>query len=223
MRARRGVIMANTGKQAGAVRNIRVPSWIHDKENQRKWNGRFIEILKKYYLNSDPAISAILANERLSQVCATKIRSYVDKEVTKWWYALSKARGAKYKEKLKTAIGGLHAANDLCVIRGKQELASSLVILADEFSRELGRCKQAFATKRHGRDRDHSFLFECQSLLRKKLGRSISYVILANLVNAGYEAEGSALKEPITEDQIRKNLTNFKRNTPHWRLYGFMK
>jgi hypothetical protein len=215
--------MAKTGKQARAVRGTRMPGWIRDKENQRKWNGRFIEILKQYYLNSDPTISAILANERLSQDCATKIRSYVDKGVTNWWYGLSKARGAKYKEKLKTAIGGLRAANDLCVIRGKHELASSLGMLADEFSQELGRCKQAFATKRHGRDRDHSFLLECQSFLRKKLERSVSYVSLANLVNAGYEAEGSPPKEPRTEDQIRKNLTNFKRNNPHWRLYGSVK
>lgn len=200
-----------------------MPGWIRDKENQRKWNGRFIEILKEYYLNSDPAISSMLADERLSQVCATKIRGYVDKGVTNWWYGRSKAWGARYKEKLKTAIGGLRAANDLYLFRGKHELASSLGVLADEFSQELGRCKQAFATKRHGRDRDHSFLLECQSFLRQKLERSVSYVTLANLVNAGYEADGSPPKEPITEDQIRKNLTNFKRNNPHWRLYGSVK
>jgi hypothetical protein len=205
--------MAKTRKQAGAVKGTRMPGWIRNKENQRKWNGRFIEILKQYYLNSDPTISAILANGRLSQDCATRIRGYVDKGVTNWWYAQSKARGAKYKEKLKTAIGGLRVANDLCLFRGKHELASSLGVLGDEFSQELGRCKQAFATKRHGRDRDHSFLLECQSFLRKELGRSVSYVTLANLVNAGYEAEGSPPKEPTTEDQIRKNLTNFRRNT----------
>src|SRR5437899_1538914 len=139
MKGIRGVIMAKTRKRAGTVRGTQMPNWIRDKENQRKWNGRFIELLKKYYLNSDPAISAMLANERLSQVCATKIRSYVDKSVTNWWYAQSKARGAKYKETLKTAIDGLRAANDLCLFRGKQELASSLEKLAGEFSLELGR------------------------------------------------------------------------------------
>jgi hypothetical protein len=224
VRARCGGIMAKTGKQARAVRGTRMPGWIRDKENQRKWNGRFVEILKKYYLNSDSTISAILVNERLSQVCATKIRSYVDKGVTEWWYRQSKARGTRYKATLKTAIGGLRAANDLCLMRGKHELASSLGMLADEFSLEVGRCKAAFATKQHGRDRDHSFLLECQSFLRKELGRSVSYVTLTNLVNAGYEAEGSPpKKEPITEDQIRKNLAHFRRNNPHWRLYSSMK
>ena len=200
-----------------------MPNWIPDKENQREWNGQFIGILKKDYMDSDTAISAILGDERLSQICATKIRSYVDKGVTIWWYQQSKARGAKYKEQLKIAIGGLRAAIVLCVIRGNQESASSLGMLADEFSRELGRCRQAFATKRHGRDRDHSFLFECHSFLRRELSQPVTYVTLANLVNAGYEAEGNPLKEPITEEQIRKNLANFKRNNPLWRLYDSMK
>jgi hypothetical protein len=215
--------MVKTRKPAGAVKGTRKPAWIRDKENQRKWNGRFIKILKRDYLNSDSTISGILGDESLSQLCATKIRSYVDKGVTNWWYAQSKARGAAYRETLKTAIGGLRAANDLCVLRGKQEFASSLGTLADEFSLELGRCKLAFATKRHGRDRDHSFLLECQSFLLKRLGRSVSYVTLANLVNAGYEVEGAPANEPISEDQIRKNLANFKRNNPLWRLYGSVK
>ena len=114
MRDVRGVIMAKTRKHAGAAKGTRMPGWIRDKENQRKWNGRFIELLKKYYLNSDPAISAMLANERLSQVCATKIRSYVDKGVTNWWYGQNKAKGAKYKKTLKTAISG---SNDFETLR----------------------------------------------------------------------------------------------------------
>jgi hypothetical protein len=201
------------------VGGARKPRWISDKENQRKWNGLFIKILKRDYLHSDSAISAILGNNRVSQICATKIRSYVDKDATNWWYEQSKARGAQNKKQLEIAIGGLRAAIVLCVNRGDQESASSLEMLADQFSRALGRCKQAFATKRHGRDRDHSFLLECHSFLQKELGRRVTYVTLANLVNAGYEAEGSPLKEPLIEEQIRKNLTNFKRNNPRWRLY----
>lgn len=128
---------------------------------KKKWHNQFTIILKRDYFNLDSAAAAILGNERLSQVCAKKIRSYVDKGFTIWWYQQSKARGAKFKEELKIAIGGLRAARVLCMIRGNQELVPSLAMLADEFSRALGRCKQAFATKRHGRDRDHSFLFEC--------------------------------------------------------------
>jgi hypothetical protein len=214
--------MTKTRRRTGPVRGAQVPGWITDTENQRKWNGEFIRIIKRDYLNSGAAISAILANERLSQICATKIRSYVDKDVTIWWYEQSKARGAKYKEQLKIAIGGLRAASVLCVIRGNQESASSLRMLADEFSLELGRCKQAFATKRHGRDQDHSFLFEFHSFLQRELGQPVTYVSLANLVNAGYEMEGD-LKEPVTEEQIRKNLANFKRNNPQSYLYSSKK
>ena len=215
--------MTKTKRRTGTISGARMPSWIIDKEDQRKWNGQFIRILKKDYLNSDSAISSILSNERLSQICATKVRSYVDKNVTICWYKQSKARGAKYKEQLKIAIGGLRAAIALCAIRGNQESASSLGMLADEFSRALGRYKQAFATKRHGRDRDHSFLFECRSILQKELRQPVTYVTLANLVNAGYEADESPLKEPVSEEQIRKNLANFKRNNPLWHLYGSTK
>lgn len=200
-----------------------MPNWIRDKENQAKWDSRFISILKRDYLNSDSAVAAILASERLSQTCATKIRSYVDKNVTIWWYARSKARGAKYKKQLEIAIDGLRAAIVLCLFRGNRESASSLEMLANEFLLELGRCKQAFATKRHGRDRDHSFLLECHSFLQRELGRRVTYATLANLVNAGFEADGNPLREPVSEEQIRKAEVNFKRNNPLWRLYGSTK
>ena len=176
-------------------------------------------MLRRDYASSDPTISAILGDKHLSEFGATKIRSYVDKDVTIWWYAQSKARGAKFKETLKLAIGGLRAAIVLCTIRGDQAPVSSLGKLAEEFSLQLGQCKRAFATKPHGRDRDHSFLLECQAYLKKKLGRRVTYATLTNLLNAGYEADGSSLKEPVTEEQIRKNLANFKRNNPLWRLY----
>ena len=46
-------------KKEGTVRSAQKPSWIPDKENQRKWNGQFIGILKRDYANSDAIISAI--------------------------------------------------------------------------------------------------------------------------------------------------------------------
>jgi len=212
--------MTKARRRTKSVRGARMPSWKTDKENQRTWNGQFIRILKRDYLNSDSAISAILGNGELSGMCATKIRSYVDKGITKWWYGQSKARGAKYKEKLEIAISGLRAAKDLCQFRDNQELASSLGMLADDFSQILGRCKKAFATKPHGRDRDHSFLLECQSFLQAKLGRRVTYATLASLVNAGFESDGNPLTKPMTEEHVRKNLTNFKRNNPLARLYS---
>jgi hypothetical protein len=108
-------------------------------------------------------------------------------------------------------------AVDLRTSRGDQESVSQLVTLRDEFSRELGLCKQAFSTKRHGRDQAHSILFECRSFLESKLGRSITNATLANLLNAGSEANGNSPDETTTEEQVRKNLTRFKRNNPAWR------
>ena len=220
---RRGQIMTKNKRRTGSRKGVRIPSWIADTQNQKQWNDRFLAVLKRDYARSDSTISAILGDKRVSEFCATKIRSYVDKDVTIWWYAESKARGTKFKEKLKLAIGGLRAAIVLCTIRGDKKSVSSLGKLAEKFSLHLGRCKRAFATKPHGRDRDHSFLLECQAYLQKKLGRRVTYATLANLVNAGYEADGNPLKKPITEEHIRKNLANFRRNNPLWRLYGSMK
>ena len=139
MRKRGRRIMTKTKRRTGTISRARMPSWNNDKENQRKWNGQFIGILRQSYLDSDSAISALLGNERLSQICATKIRSYVDKSATNWWYGQSKARGVKHRKQLETAVGGLREAIVLCVNRGHQESASSLGMLADKFSRALGR------------------------------------------------------------------------------------
>ena len=196
-----------------------VPAWSQDTANQARWNEQFIAILKRDYGNSDAAISAILRDALLSQHCATKIRDYVDKDVSACLYEQRKARGAKLKKQLQTAVEGLRAAVDLCADLGKQESVEHHGKLVDEISQALGRCEQAFATKQHGRDRDHGILLECHSFLEKKLGQPLTFVTLANLVNAGFEADGNPPEEPITEEQIRKNLANFKCNNPLWHLY----
>src|SRR5271169_94040 len=99
MRVRLGGIMTKTMRRAGTRRGAQMPSWRTDQSDQKKWNGQFIRIIKRDYLNLDSVISAILGNERLSKMCATKIRSYVDKGVTNYWYEQSKARGAKHKRR----------------------------------------------------------------------------------------------------------------------------
>ena len=215
--------MIKPGRRTGDVKGARAPAWIRDVADQSRWNGQFIGILKSEYVKYDAAISTILRDEQLALRCATKIRSYVDKDVSAWLYEQSKARGAKLKKQLEIAVGGLRAAIGLCMDGGKKELLLPLDMLADEFSQQLGHCKQAFTTKRHGRDRDHAILHECRSFLQEKLGQPVTYVTLANLVNAGYESDGDPLKEPVDEEQIRKNLANFKRNNPLWHLYGSMR
>jgi len=183
------------------------------------WNDKFIEILKEKCAKLDAAIATILKDQRVSQLCATKIRSYVDKDVSAWLYAQRKDRGAKRKKQLQTAVEGLRAASDLCTELGKRESAEHLGKLVDEFSQALARCEQAFATKRHGRDRDHAILLECHSFLQAALKQPLTFATLANLVNAGYEADGNVLQEPVDEEQIRKNLASFKQNNPLGHLY----
>lgn len=211
--------MATCRSRSGAVQRPRKPTWMSDKGNQEKWIAKFIGILARDYANSDAVISAILSDHWLRKLCATRIRFYVDEGFTRWSNAQTKARGAEHKEQLHIAVAGLHAAIGLLKNRGNQQSALNLGELADEFSRELRGCKQAFGTKRHGRDRDHSILYECHSFLESELKKSITNRTLTDLVNAGYEADGTALKDPVAEEQIRKNLANFKRNNPLWRNY----
>jgi hypothetical protein len=204
-------------KKEGTVRSAQKPSWIADKDNQRKWNGQFIRILRRDYANSDATISAILRNKPLSEHCATRVRSYVDKRVAHYLNKQTRGRGIKHKKQLESASAGLGAASCLLINRGNHGLARSLGAIADEFSKELGRCKQAFGTKRRGRDRDHSILYECNSFLESKLRRPVTNKTLAHLVTAGLEADGNHLKEFVTEEEIRKNLAHFKAKNPLWR------
>lgn len=215
---RRG-IMAKIRKSNGAVREARKPTWIGDKENQRTWNEKFISILRRDYANLDPAIHAILSDARRSDLCATMIRSYVDKGCTNWWYRESKSRGALYRRRLEQASDGLNLAAGLYLDRGDQATAQDLDTRARELLQVRDSCKKAFATKPHGRDRDHSFLLTCHSFLQTELRHSVTYATVAHLVNAGHEVEGNLPKELASEEQVRKNLTNFKRNVPYWHLY----
>src|SRR5271154_2325066 len=121
MKVRYGGTMTKAGRRTRAVRGARMPSWISDKENQTKWNGIFVDILKRDYRNADAAISAILSDGRLSQLSATKIRSYVDKDVTICLNEQRKVRGAKHKRQLEIDIAGIKAAINSCTRRGNQE------------------------------------------------------------------------------------------------------
>jgi hypothetical protein len=209
--------MSKPRKRIGTSNGARKPSWISDTENQRKWNERFRAILKRDYENSDDAIRAILSDVYFCDLCATKIRSYVDKAISAWLNMQKKNRGAKIKRQLELAIAGLQAAKEICEQQGNQPVALNLGILAKEFSQALARCKLAFAVKRRGRDRDHSILDECRGFIQKTLAHSVTNKTLANLVNAGYETDDNLPTEPVTEEQIRKNLANFTRNNPFWR------
>ena len=203
-------------RQGGAVKTADLPDWIKDPADQKEWNGRFVKILRRADKNLDSTISAILDNEKLAQMCATKIRSYVDTEVTGWLYAKRKARGAEHKKKLETALPGLNAAASIYAARGNDVVVTHLTSLATELSEQLERCKIAFSTKRLGRDRAHSTLINCRLYLESELKHAVTNATLASLVSAGLEANGDA-KHLVTEENIRKNLSSFRRNNPWWR------
>lgn len=209
--------MVKARKRNGILRGGKKPSWISDTEDQRKWMDRFKAILKRDYENLDPTILAILSDVRLCDLCATKIRGYVDKAVSVWSNAQKKIRGAKRKKQLETAIIGLRAAIEVFEEQGNRAVAFNLGMLTTELADALGRCKLAYGVKRRGRDRDHSSLDECRGFLERSLGHSVTMKTLANLVNAGFETDENPPEEPITEEQIRKNLAKFKRNNPFWR------
>src|ERR1700690_1033094 len=139
--------MTNTESQTTAIEAARMPDWVKDKPNQEEWNGRFIRILKSIYVDLDFTISAILDNDDLAQTCGMKIRSYVNKDFTIYLYQRRKAREAKRKKQLETAIAGMNAAIDLYTEQHNQAVATYLGALAIELSGARGRCKQAYATK----------------------------------------------------------------------------
>jgi hypothetical protein len=178
------------------------------------WDERFIDVLKRDYQNLDGAIAAILKNEPLVRMCAVKMSTYIDKDVSNRLYKERKARGAKHKKSLEIAIAGLKEAISLYRERGRQKEAVYLGCLAAELSGELGRSKEAFGTKRHGRDRSHLILYDCKLFLESVLGHRITYSTLANLVNASFEADGKAPEDPVTEEQLRKNLETFQDRNP---------
>jgi hypothetical protein len=179
-----------------------------------RWDDQFIAILKRDYSSLDRIIAAILKNEPLVRMCAVKISTYVDKDVSDWLYKTRKIRGAKHKKRLEVAIVGINEAIDLYRERGRQAEAVYLSTLALELSVQLGMSKEAYGTKRHGRDRSHLILYDCKVFLESAVGHRITYSTLANLVNAGFEADGKPPKDPVTEEHLRKNLEAFQERNP---------
>lgn len=187
----------------------------HDpKRRTPGWGDRLIAILKRDYKNLDAVIAAILKDDEVAQTCAAKIMVYVDKGFTDQLYGERKARGARHKKQLEIAIRGIKEAIGIYRELGREQEAVYLSSFVIELSGRLGRSKEAFGTKRHGRDRSNLALFDCQLFLESALRQRITYATLANLVTAGFEAHGELPKEPITEEMLRKNLEHFKRRNP---------
>lgn len=108
----------------------------------------------------------------------------------------------------------LNEAISLYRERGRQAEAVYLSTFALELSAQLGMMKAVYGTKKHGRDRSHLILYDFKVFLESALRHRITYSTLANMVNAGFEAHGQPAREPITEEQLRKNLKYFKARNP---------
>jgi hypothetical protein len=190
------------------------PTKEKNNANIPRWDDRFIDILKRDYITLDSVVAAILKNEQLARMCAVKISTYVDKDISNWLFKTRKLRGAKHKKSLEIAITGINEAISLYREQGRQADAVYLSTLALELSAQLGKSREAYGTKRHGRDRSHLILCDCKLFLESVLGRRITYSTLANLINAGFEADGKSRKDPVTEEHVRKNLEAFQERNP---------
>jgi hypothetical protein len=201
-----------TRKQPAKPRRriVRKPSWIADVKNQERWTREFAEKLREIE-ELDPAIETILGNHHLLRDCAAQVRLYSDLSVTTYLRQERKFRGRKQVVRLKAAIKGIGEAVEFYVEFRNQTAASQLEYYKRDLSKNLQRSRQAYSSKRHGRDRDHGILVRLQGLLGKRLG-TVTNATLATLVNKAMEVDGQPGSERFTEETVRKNLNAFRRN-----------
>jgi hypothetical protein len=186
----------------------RKPSWIADVENQKRWTLEFAEKLREIE-KSDSAISAILGNHHVLRHCAAQIRLYSDLAVTAHLRQERERRGRKQVARLKAAMKGTAEAVEFYTEFGNQTAGAQLKSYQADLSAILHRSKQAYSSKRHGRDRDHTILVRLQGFLEKHVGQ-VTNATLATLVNKAMEVDGYAGSERFTEETVRKNLKAFR-------------
>jgi hypothetical protein len=186
----------------------------------QSWDDRFIRTLNQDY-RGDPVCLRITANEGFARVVARMIKRYVDSRFTKTLYADRKKRIWAYRATAKKAIDGLEAAAALYRVR-EPEAAALFMTKAAELHEQLLRADVLLHVEGHGRLYDYGIRVEARTELEKYLG-PVSYVTLANLVNAACNVEGPNAEgdSPIVDaDMIRKNLDNFLARNPFWPTQG---
>src|SRR2546429_435791 len=182
-------------------------------KDRPSWEERFVQILNRDY-RDDPVCQRIGTDRELALQVGTMMKSYVDKGLTKELAAERKARVGAYRSELVKAVDGLEAAAKLHRHRDPAR-AAAWQSDAAEFEAELPRADELLDTKRHGRERDHGILDSIRQVLGKRVG-PVTLVTLANLVNAGLEADGQDDGDPVTEDDVRKALKHFLDRNPNW-------
>ena len=193
-------------------RIARKPTWIEDVQNQRRWTSEFGRRLREIE-DSDAAISGIRADEYVLRHCAAQIRLYSDLSVTAYLRQERSRRGRKQIARLKAAIKGIGEAVEFYMEFGNQAAASQLDAYKRDLSEKLQRGKQAYSSKRHGRDRDHTTLARLQGFLESHIGQ-VTNATLATLVNKAMEVDNRAESERFTEETVRKNLKAFRGKNP---------
>jgi hypothetical protein len=191
------------------------------------WAARFLGIYATPRFSADTAVKErILSDPSIASICAVSVRHYVDKAFTQEMYAAKKQRAEQMRCNLRTAIAGMEAARDVyrsiaaplldgptkdCALK-YMSYAEFCEARSSELKSMIGRYKDVYNTKRHGRDRDHSFLEQLYRGLSSRIDTEITYAILADLINAGFETADS--QEVVDEDVLRKNLSNYRNKNP---------
>jgi len=183
-----------------------------ERNNWNQWPERFVEALRKE-CGHDPVCVRIASDQGFAQKLAIMVWSYVDKGVTRELYSDRKIRMSRYQEIAEQAADGVALASILYA-RRDPEKAAFLDTIAVDLRHERDLAKELQATKRHGRDRDHGLLDLVHRELELYLGERITFATLANVVTAGFRADEQ--DESVDEDLIRKNLTRFREDNPHW-------
>jgi hypothetical protein len=176
------------------------------------WFESFRHALKNSCGN-DLICAQIASDETFARKIAQMTRTYVDKRVTSKLNRDRKARIRFYSKKLGVAIAGLEVASKLYLHRDPDK-AACLKTIASDLAAENEHTKQLLRTKRHGRDRDHGLLDMVDHELRQHFGHSITWATLANVVNAGFYADGQ--QKIVDEVLLRKNLSAFRDANPEW-------
>jgi hypothetical protein len=180
---------------------------------------RFVSILNREEYRSDENCRRIGADRETALQVGRMIWSYVEKDFTKGLNEERRTKVGNYWSQVVSAIDGFEKG--AAIYRSRHpERAALLAEWAQELRSEEQGAETLLDTKRHGRERDHGILYSIRQTLESRLG-AVTNKTLANLVNAGLEASGQAeADDPVTEDEIRKNLRNFLDRNPAWDATG---
>jgi hypothetical protein len=179
------------------------------------WEERFLAILREHYRHDETCLR-IASNDEFGKYCGTMMRRYVSPEFREAMDEDRRKRMERRREELVKAIDGLESAANLYRPH-EPETAALFQIKAAELIGQKERVDQLLDTKRHGRFRDEGILDIAKQEMEKHVG-PVTYETLANLVNAGFEADGQETDEGATvnAESLRRNLANFRSRNPNW-------